>query len=457
MKKQTAGPAQIGAILAIWTALPGLAAQSQNATIAPAPPMGWNSWDSYGLSVTESEFKQNAGSMEEKLLRHGWQYAVVDEGWYLPNPEGKAGTFRFTLDANGRYLPALHRFPSAADGAGFKALADWTHQHKMKFGIHIIRGIPRQAVERNLPIAGSSFKASDAANKSDTCAWNADNYGLKPNAAGQAYYDSLGVLYAGWGVDFVKIDCISRPYLDDEIRMFSDALRKTGRPIVLSLSPGPTPLEKAADAAQHTEMWRISDDFWDHWDQVPSQSWSQGLLGQFKRAADWAAYAKEGHWPDADMLPIGFIGPRPGNGKPRQTALTHDEQRTLITLWSMLRSPLIIGGNLTKLDPWTESLLTNDEVIAVDQHSIGGHQGSSDGRKVVWMAKDSKRQATYVALFNLTNTRQSFDYPLQPLGLSAAAFQVRDVWERKDLGQRDRLKADLEPHASALFALTARK
>ncbi|MBV9226273.1 MAG: alpha-galactosidase, partial [Acidobacteriaceae bacterium] len=191
-------------------------------TLAPTPPMGWNSWDSYGLSVTQDEFKANAEYLAKNLLRYGWEYAVVDEGWYLQNPEGKAGTFRFTTDANGRYTPALNRFP-AGNRPGFTDLADWIHARKMKFGIHIIRGIPREAVEKNLPIAGSRYRAAEAANKSDTCKWNADNYGLKANAAGQAYYDSIAALYASWGVDYVKIDCISYPYLDDEIHMFSAA------------------------------------------------------------------------------------------------------------------------------------------------------------------------------------------------------------------------------------------
>jgi hypothetical protein len=111
-----------------------------------------------------------------------------------------------------------------------------------------MRGIPREAVAKDLPIAGTSYHATDAADTSDTCFWNADNYGVKHNAAGQAYYDSLAKLYAGWGLDFIKVDCISSlPYKTDEIHMISAALRKSRRPIVLSLSPGPTSLAVAAD------------------------------------------------------------------------------------------------------------------------------------------------------------------------------------------------------------------
>ena len=283
------------------------ALQAQESTkLARTPPMGWNSWDSYGLSVTESEFEQNATWMMQNLRQHGWEYAVVDEGWYLQNPAAKPESFRYTMDAQGRYLSATNRFPSAANQAGFQKLAALVHARNMKFGIHIIRGIPREAVNKNLPIAGSKFKAAEAANKADTCRWNADNYGVKANAAGQAYYDSITALYGSWGVDFVKIDCISHPYLDDEIHMFSAALRKTQRPIVLSLSPRPTPLDKADDVAKYAQMWRISDDVWDHWQQRGKQDWSQGVLAQFKLIAEWAPHVGAGHWPDADMLPLDF-------------------------------------------------------------------------------------------------------------------------------------------------------
>jgi hypothetical protein len=412
--------------------------------------MGWNSWDSYGLSVTEAEFRANAEWMAQHLKRYGWQYAVVDEGWYVQNPRAKPDAFRFTMSGDGRFLPAENRFPSAAAGAGFKPLADAVHALGLKFGIHIIRGIPREAVARNMKIAGSRYRAADAADSHDTCAWNADNYGLKANPAAQAYYDSIASLYAGWGVDFVKIDCIASPYKDDEIRMFSQALHKSGRPIVLSLSPGPAPFDKLADLRRRANLWRISNDVWDHWAQWPGQAWSQGLLAQFKTAAEWAGQAEAGHWPDADMLPIGHLGPRPGLGEDRQSAFTHDEERTLMTLWSIFRSPLIMGGNLTSLDAWTTALLSNEEVIAVDQHSSGGRPVVNGGRKAVWMSKGGR--GVYVALFNLADTPQTVEYPLQPLGLGTARA-VRDLWEHKDLGNMDVLRVMLRPHASVLYQL----
>ena len=425
--------------------------------MAATPPMGWNSWDSYGLSVTEEEFRANAEAMAQHLKRYGWEYAVVDEGWYLQNPEGKAGTFRFTMDTHGRYTPAVNRFSSAADGKGFSPLADWVHRQGMKFGVHIIRGIPRQAVDKNLKIADSQFRAAEAANKSDTCAWNADNYGVKYTPAGQAYYDSIASLYATWGVDFVKIDCISYPYQGDEIHMFSEALRKTGRPIVLSLSPGPTPLDKVDDLRKYAQMWRISGDVWDHWKQWPNQDWSQGLLTQFQVTAKWASFVEPGHWPDADMLPLGYLGPRPGQGKARQTAFTEDEQRTLMNLWSIFRSPLIIGGNLTQLDNWTTSLLTNAEVIAVNQRSKNGRAIVNDPKKAIWVAKPDAGGGVYVAIFNLDDAPQTIAYPLQSLGLTGTSYKVRDLWKHQDLGNKERLNVNLPAHASVLYRVSTGK
>ncbi len=431
--------------------------QSQSggdARLAPTPPMGWNSWDSFGLTVTEAEFRDNANWFSQYLKPLGWRYLVVDEGWYLKNPEAKVGTFQFAMDADGRYIPAMNRFPSAGAKVGFKPLANYVHGMGLKFGIHIIRGIPKEAVDNDVRIADSSFHALDAADKSDTCPWNADNYGVRYNPAGQAYYDSVAKLYASWGVDFVKVDCIAaHPYKGDEIRMISEALQKSGRPMVLSLSPGPAPLDKAAEFRQTAQMWRISDDVWDHWAHDPKMAFSQSIEQQFQVAASWARYVGDGHWPDADMLPIGYLGPRPGSGSARQTRLSHDEQRTLMTLWCIFRSPLFMGGNLIKVDDWTKSLLTNPEVLAVDQHSNSGHEVSNENGRVVWTARDEAGRGAYVALFNLSDRKQAVEYPLQSLGMSQVSFHIRDLWAQRDLGQTDKLKAELAPHATALYRL----
>ena len=432
-------------------ALPALLSARQSNLLASTPPMGWNSWDSYGLTVTQQEFQDNAAYMADNLRQYGWQYAVVDEGWFLQNPSAKPGLFRYNMDEYGRFSPAVNRFPLAAGDKGFGKLAQWAHERRLLFGIHIVRGIPREAVDKNLPIAGSHFHAAEAANKGDTCAWNSDNYGVAANAAGQAYYDSVGALYASWGVDFVKIDCISSPYKAEEIRMFSEALRKSTRPMVLSLSPGPTPIEKIEDLRKYAQLWRISGDVWDHWQQWPKQDWSQGLLGQFTLAAKWAPLVEPGHWPDADMLPLGSLGPRPGQGNARKSGFTADEARTLMTLWCIFRSPLFIGTDLKQLDNETRALFANDEIIDVDQHSLGGREALNEAGKIVWLARSDQHGTAYVALFNVADNTQTIEYPLQSLGLPSTSYAIRDLWERRDVGSADRVQATLRPHASALF------
>jgi alpha-galactosidase len=434
-------------------------------TIAATPPMGWNSWDSYGRTLNEESIKATAQWIARNLKRYGWEYVVVDEGWYLSNlsASGNDDHPRFEIDAYGRYVPVLARFPSAGKDPTFKPLADYLHSLGLKFGIHIIRGIPRQAVEQNLPIAGSSFHAAEAADKSDVCPWNAYNYGLNTSApAAQAYYDSLAQLYAAWAVDFVKIDCISsHPYKGDEIRMISEAITRSGRPMVLSLSPGPTPVEKSDEVFKYSQMWRISDDVWDVW--YSDKDFPQGVKNQVSRAAKWAGVAKPGHWPDADMLPIGSLRPAAGWGEPRETRLTHDEQRTLLTLWSIFRSPLIMGGNLLRSDDWTLSLLTNPEVIAVDQHSTNNHPVITTDNVVVWLAQPyypqkhgRKNNDYYMAAFNISDAPQTVRYSWKDLSLQATSYKLRDLWVHKDLGQAASLEITLPPHGSILYSLSQR-
>jgi hypothetical protein len=422
-------------------------------SLAATPPMGWNSWDAYGETVGESDIRANAQWMAEHLKAYGWEYVVVDSGWYVTNHSAgtNAAAAQFSLDAFGRYAPAFNTIPSAAQGAGFKPLADYIHSLGLKFGIHILRGIPKEAVRRNLPIAGSSFHAKSAADTSDTCPWNPFNYGLKATSpAAQAYYDSLAGLYVGWDVDFLKVDCISsHPYKGDEIRMISRALRKVHRPIVLSLSPGPAPLDKANELRRYAQMWRISDDVWDVWHS--DTDFPQGVENQFARAARWAEFSGPGHWPDADMLPIGRLEPAAGWGKPRTTRLSHDEQRTLLTLWSIFRSPLIMGGNLTLSDDWTESALTNAELIGVDQHSSGSHAVISTEEAAVWLSTPESGEGAYVAVFNLEAVPQSMHYTWKQLGLRREKYKLRDLWEHEDLGIREFIDVTLPPHGSAIY------
>jgi alpha-galactosidase len=424
--------------------------------LAARPPMGWNSWDGYGTTINEEQFKSNAKWMSEHLQAFGWEYATIDMEWFVtnPTPEGNSKTSVYALDANGRYVPAENRFPSAAGGQGFKPIGDYVHSLGLKFGIHILRGIPKKAVEVNAPIAGTDYHAADAADTSETCPWNYDNYGADASKpAAQAYYDSIAALYASWGVDLIKVDCISsHPYRGDEIRMVSEAIRKTGRPIVLSLSPGAAPFEKIDEMRKHAQMWRISDDVWDIWhSDVP---YPQGLGDQFGSILKWIGKAQPGRWPDADMLPLGYLGPAPGWGKPRQTQLSHSEQRALMTLWAIFPSPLMIGGDLTAADKWTESLLTNREVLAMNQHSTGNRAAIVTDKIVVLVAESTENKGTYVAVFNRGSELADIHYTWKELGLPGREYSLRELWSHLDGGKANRLTAKLEPHACLLYRAT---
>jgi len=439
----------LGALVLVF----GANAQS---LLPQTPPMGWNSWDGYGTTVNELDIKANADWIAKNLKSVGWQYVVVDMEWFVtnPTPEGNSRSFDYILDNSGRYMPAANRFPSAANGAGFKPLADYVHSLGLKFGIHILRGVPKQAIAKNLPIANSAFHASDAADTSDTCPWNYDNYGLDASKpAARAYYDSIAKLYASWDVDLIKVDCVaSHPYKGDEIRIFSEALTHSGRSIALSLSPGPAPVEKIAELRKYAQMWRISDDIWDIWHS--NVQYPQGLGDQFANVAKWAGLAQPGHWPDADMLPLGYLGPAPGWGKARDTRLTHDEQRTLMTLWSIFPSPLMVGGDLTRADGWTTSLLTNTEVIAVDQHSRKNRPVITTDKIVVWTAKAESGTDSYVAVFNISDSAQNAKYTWKQLGLMGKHYKLRDLWQHKDLTVANSLEVNLLSHSSVLYQLT---
>jgi alpha-galactosidase len=443
-----------GLSIVMLAALMQPAGVTQQKPLAPTPPMGWNSWDSYGLTVTEAQFRANVDALARRLKNAGYQYAVVDEGWYLANPEdaSKPETLKYRIDANGRYEPALDRFATARGDAGFKPVADYVHAQGLKFGIHIIRGISKKAVAANLPIAGNRFHAGDAADTTDKCPWNPDNFGVKDNAAGQAWYDSLMKQYAGWGVDYIKVDCIaSHPYKGDEIRMIHRAIAKTGRPIVLSLSPGPAPLTEAVELGQNAQVWRISDDVWDFWEKKDGKAFPQSVKGQFAVIASWAKSVKPGNWPDADMLPLGRLEPVPGDGKPRATRLTHDEQRTMVTLWSIARSPLFFGGNLTALDDWTQALLTNPAVIAMDQRGQGQRLAGQDGAVVAWTSQVGGKR--YLALFNLGDSAAAVKAAFGKYGLASGKYSVRDVWGKKDLGTLASVENTIAPHGVLLLEL----
>jgi len=444
--------------------------KTRAAGIADKPPMGWNSFDAWDYRINEEQFKATVDVMAERLLSHGWEYAVLDYIWWYWEPANGEKPPRFndpnlkytasgkllhpeyiTMDRNGRFMPSPRRFPSSTGGKGFKPLADYVHSKGLKFGLHIMRGIPRYAVNLNLPVKGTKYRASGLAVKSDTCEWLNHTFGIdvsKPGA--QAYYNSLFEMYASWGVDFVKVDDILSPdFHAGEIGLIKKAIEHCGRPMTLSLSPGEAPLSQAEFLVKNANMWRIADDFWDDWGS---------LLHNFELLNRWSPWIGEGHWPDADMLSVGHISL---NGLPhgpdRMTNFTWNEQVTLMTLWSMARSPLMIGADLLSSPDSTFLLLTNDEILYVDQNSANNRQvlrTEGENGHVIWMASDTGNDDVFVAIFNLSSKKNRICFDLRKENLSGT-YKVRELWKHEDIGMvKDTVWAETAPHGAVMYRLS---
>lgn len=412
-------------------------------------PMGWNSWDCYGAAVTEDIVRQNAAFMAEHLKQYGWEYITVDIQWSEPTAENHE-YHPFTelcMDEYSRLIPAVNRFPSSADGKGFAPLAEYVHSLGLKFGIHIMRGIPRQAVHQNTPILGSSQTARQIAKTDSICHWNTDMYGVDPEAEGaRAYYDSLFALYASWGVDFIKCDDIARelPHEEAELILLSRSLQDCGRDMILSLSPGPALLEKAELYKQTSNMWRITDDFWDSWPQ---------LYEMFDRAREWCIHAGNGCWPDADMLPIGPI--KQDYDPALRTEFTQDEQITMMSLWSIFRSPLIIGGEMTGFDDFTMGLITNEDILKMHRNARHSHpvwQRDIDGTEhILWTAVSSEG-GQYAVIFNTGEQDSSIRIPLQDLEIYHPVHST-ELWSGQTSEIAETINVSLKKHGAAVFYL----
>lgn len=412
-------------------------------------PMGWNSWDCYGAAVTEDIVRKNADFMAKHLKKYGWEYITVDIQWYEPDVKTHEYTpfAKLCIDEYSRVIPAENRFPSSAGGKGFAPLAEYVHSLGLKFGIHIMRGIPRQAVYERTKIKGTDKTAADIAKTDSICAWNTDMYGVDPAKPGaKEYYDSIFELYASWGVDFVKCDDIARelPKEESELIILSDSLKNCGRDMVLSLSPGPALLEKAELYKQVSNMWRITDDFWDNW---------QLLYNMFERCEKWAPHNGAGHWADADMLPIGYI--KQDYSTDITTQFTKDEQVTMLTLWSIFRSPLIIGGEMTKFDDFTMSLLTNEGILKMHRNARHSHQvwrREMNGSEIVlWTAADAEG-CQYAALFNIGENSADISVPLTELEIYEAK-DITELWSNEAF-HADNISADLAPHSARAYYLS---
>ncbi len=415
---------------------------------AVTPPMGWNSYDYYDTSVNEEQIKANADYMAKHLKQYGWEYIVVDIQWYVEKPGSRRDIYQYIpfakmeMDEYSRLLPDPERFPSSVNGAGFAPLAEYVHSLGLKFGIHIMRGIPRIAAQLHSPIKGSDVTANDLADPSNICSWNPDMYGVRDIPAAQAYYDSLLELYAQWGVDFIKCDDICRhdmPSSRREIEMLSKAIKRCGRPIVLSLSPGPALIEEAWHYETHANMWRITDDFWDDF---------RLLKNMFYRCELWQKHVSEGCYPDCDMLPVGKLGQ--GFGQERSTNFTMDEQKTMLTLWCLFGSPMMIGAELTKLDEETLALLTNEKVLAMLTPKCVPHQICRDDDKAIWQCDNEENGEHYVALFNLSDTVQTISVSEEQLDY--VPVSGLELWENETKSFAEGIICEeIKPHACKVY------
>lgn len=435
---------------------------------APKPPLGWNSYDAYHGGITEAQFLEATDSLTKKLLPFGYDHAVVDFCWFNPGPDdwdpNQWKTFVINqewigdsifspilaMDEYGRLLPATNRFPSAQGGSGFKAIADYVHSKGMKFGIHIIRGIPRQAVALNTPIKGTNYHAADVIEYSPS-SWTNTMHKVdvrKPGA--QEYYNSIFDLYAEWGVDYVKADDVMKPlYHPGEVEMMRKAIDQCGRPMVLSLSWGDPSMAYADHIAENAELWRISGDFWDRWEDV---------VKMFDHTSNWTPYRKNGKWPDADMLPIGklCLTDYPGNSKHKEhlTYFSHDEIITMMNLWCMARSPLMWGGDPISTPEKYYQYLTNKTLLDINQNSVNNMEVYSRSNKKVWVAEDADSSDKYVAFFNLDNNNGlelEFDFYWMKW---EGTYTYTNIWTNELEGTTNEIiKTKVKPHASVVYKL----
>jgi len=419
---------------------------------AQTPPMGWNSFDSYGVYLHEKAALENLEAFAVKLKPHGYEYFVIDAGWFgefklqegtIYAAEKHASKMKF--NEFGLLQPSDTYSPN-----GFKPIIDRCHQLGLKFGLHLMRGIPRAAVKDNVPIKGTEYFARDIADTTSICRWNHQNYGVdmsKPGA--QEFYNSLINQMAEWGVDFIKYDDIV-PF-PEEVKAVANAISQCGRPIVLSLSPGGDvdPINLAA--FKRAQMLRVTPDIWD--DQ-------KGIDECFEAWRKWQGKEQAGFWIDMDMIPFGqlqLMSPQPagvegheskgellekmrsgeltpfellaGKGFNRWSEFSKAQMYTFITLRALSASPLIMGGDLPTLDEFSLKLITDKAVIQCNQNGVMGHLVFEEGGIEIWQTPKTNSKDGWIGIFNRTEENKSLSLTLENLGLDGAgSYKLQDVW-----------------------------
>lgn len=420
--------------------------------LAEKPPLGWNSFDSYGVYLHEEAALANIETFAEKLKPHDYEYFVIDAGWFgefdlvegtLYPKEKHAKKMNF--NEYGLLQPSKTYFPN-----GLQPIIDRCHELGLKFGLHLMRGIPREAVHQNLPIKGTDYKAADIADTTSICVWNHQNYGVdmsKPGA--QEFYNSLMNQMAEWGVDFIKYDDIV-PY-PEEVEAVAKAIAQCGRPMVLSLSPGDKVHNDAVDFYKKANMLRVTPDIWD--DQ-------HGIKLCFDAWRKWQGNEQPGFWIDMDMIPFGklqLMAPKPdevpedlskweiqkakkkgqytnvellaGKGWTRQSEFTKDEMYTFITMRAMAASPLMMGGDLPTLDDFSLSLITNNEVLKCNQNGVMGKLVYDTDSIEIWQTPEKNSDNGWIGIFNRSNNEKAINSILEKISFTNTNdFVFTDIW-----------------------------
>lgn len=441
---------------------------------APTPPMGWNSFDSYGVYLHENAALANIDAMAEKLKPHGYDFFVVDNGWF-GEYELQQGTIfpaekhasDLHLNEYGYFLPSKCYFPN-----GFESLEERCRMHGLKFGVHLMRGIPRKAYELNLPIKGTNYTARDVAitDPKLNCKWCTYCYGVNmDHPGGQAWYDGLIQHISDLGIDFIKYDDIV-PY-PREIEGVARAIRKTGKPIVLSLSPGGKVDPNAIESFRMANMLRVTHDIWDE---------QKDIDACFDAWRKWQGCEQPGFWIDMDMIPFGqlqLMSPPSkdqsktlmdkgdialaGKGVHRWCQLTQAQKQTFIALRALAASPLMVGGDLATIDEHSLSLVTNSQMLACNQNGVMGKCLFQRDGVEVWQAlKKGQSDTGWVGIFNRSDKVQGLTITPEMLGIDLdLTLQVQDVWNDRTflLSRAQSHLCEIEPHDVVFLAFKPRR
>lgn len=403
--------------------------------LAQKPPLGWNSFDAYGVYLHEEAALANIEAMATKLRPFGYEYFVVDNGWfgeYKLQPGTRYAAEKHASDVRingfGLLQPSKTYFP-----AGMQRIIDRAHARGLKFGLHLMRGIPRKAVELNLPVQGTRYTAREVANTSSVCAWCKYNYGINmQHPGGQAFYNSLVNQLARWGVDLIKADDLV-PY-PDEIVGIANAIERCGRDIVFSLSPGGSVRMTDLPYFRRANMLRVTADIWDR---------RSDLDKAFEAWRAWQGRQYPGFWIDLDMIPFGqllLMSPPDsgdtgavklaGYGSRRWSQLAKDEMRTFVTQRALAASPLMIGGDLPTLDADSLELLTNREMLACNQNGVmGALVWEKDGIEVWHAAARDAVGSGWLGIFNRAESKKSAALGAREFGLETGRrYHLEDIW-----------------------------